>query len=139
MKITAIRIGFFLLFSIIVANTSIGQNLLIGHWTAYCALETTDKNVIQFCEICPIQMSEEDTKIRFKEFNLIFEDELLSVIINDIKNKTSYTFNDDTDILSFAHDSKEYSFNVLVIMASPLPKLLLKEEDGTILFLEQAE
>jgi hypothetical protein len=107
---------------------------LSGDWTAQCIPEKIKKDQVEVCKICPIQSTEEDAVQVFKvEIN--FGKESISFNYPTGKRTVAIRYNEKNEHLTFKMDGIAYDFSVMYI--DELSKIILKNQNGTLIYLER--
>ena len=130
----------FLIFFFFLIIENFGQNNIIGNWTGYCVIESTDTASIAFCDFCPIDLSEDKTRITFNKFDIVFDDKIVNFITDNDTTKTNYHFNENIETIEFKLNEKDYTFKILTVMgATSGKKLIMKDSDDMLILLEKKE
>ncbi len=135
-KLTILLAGL-LLTILLLPQYSIGQENLNGKWHAYCVVEKTDRATLSFSGLCQIDISEDATELHFPVFEMLFDDESISIIQDDAIMKTNYKFDNEHNTLMFTLQEKEYSLKILSVMGKPHKSIILRDGDTIIILEEQ--
>ena len=125
-----------LLLTLLTSQKSIGQINLTGKWTASCIIEKMNRQTITYCELCPVVLSEDKSTVKFEQFQMVFNKETLTLIINGVSTKVDCKFNEDFDSISFGFKKLSFTFKLLSA-GKKSDMYILKNEDGTMLLLEK--
>ena len=139
MKKNVLKISCILLLTLLMPPKSIGQNIINGNWTVYCIMEQTDKVTITFCDFCPMNMSEDKTKISIEKFDMIFNQSTLDIIIEGVSTNTPYIYDNDTKTIEFTFKEKKHKFKLLMVMGNSIETIVLRDNDGSLILLEKKE
>ena len=128
---------FLLICLVITAHKLTAQTIsakLAGDWTAQCIPEKIKENQIEICKICPATPAEDGTSQVFNvEIN--FGEESISFSYPTEKRTVAIQYNEKSEHLTFSIDGIAYDFSVLYI--DVLSKILLKNQNGTLIYLER--
>jgi hypothetical protein len=122
---------------VILSQTLAAQTIsakLSGDWTAQCITEKVKKDRVEVCKICPIQSTDEEIVQVFKvEIN--FGEESISFNYPTGKRTVAIRYDEKSDHLTFKMDGVAYDFSVMSI--DQLNKIILKNQNGTLIYLER--
>lgn len=131
-KITFLLAGLFLAI-LLLPKHSLAHDLPKGEWRAYCVVKQIDRTLITFSNLCQIVLSEDHTTLSFSAFDILVDDESISIIHDDAIKKTVYKFDNELRKLIFTLDDEEHTLKVLSIMDKYPQNILLKDDDSFIL------
>jgi hypothetical protein len=129
--------GIFLIIILFSTQKIIGQVDLSGHWLANCIIEKSDKASIAFCDFCPYSVTENNTSINFKVFEMDFEEDYFNLIIDSVLTKVDYKIEEDIETIEFVFKEKTYRFKILIVFKSSYSNYILKDSDGMLILLEK--
>lgn len=105
---------------------------IYGDWKATCVLEKIDTNTVDVCPICPYEPEDSKT-LRTITFN--FGNEELVLITPTSSTTVPIQYNEKLEHLVFIYNGSSYDFSVLYV--DVLSKIILKSQNGNILYLER--
>lgn len=119
------------------AQNVTSQNAFLGTWRVYCVTETTTSNSLVYCDLCPYSMNEDKTIVSFEDFEMVFEEDFLDLIIDESPLRVDYKYDNDSERLYFTFKENKFKFKILHIMDGKTSRLIFRDDTGMLLLLEK--
>jgi hypothetical protein len=138
MRKIVIALAGMILITLLLTQEVICQSYLYGEWTAYCVIENRGKRSVDFCSICPVEISEDGRYLSVKTFEIIVDDTFIDLIIDSLSQKVQYQYNNDKKELEFTYQEEKQKFKILQVKGME-QTILMRDSKGMLLFLEKKE
>jgi hypothetical protein len=111
-----------------------GKQNLSGKWEVSCPMEYENQATIRFCELCQFKIDPKDnSNATVSDLDLIFEQDSIVLIKENVSQKVPYTMNKDTHAFSFILNKKEFRFRVFYGDS----RVILEDDEGAVLELKR--
>ena len=131
-----IRVCFILLliFTSFSMKAQVVPSSFSGDWEAICVEEKIDTNEVSVCGICPYIVNDSNSRI-ISSVTLNFENNNLTITSPEGSTSVPISYNEKLEHLMFTIKGVTYDFSILYV--DVLSKILLKSQNGNIIYLER--
>jgi len=106
----------------------------VGKWTAKCIVEKIDQSSFSFDSFC--QYSKLDgSSMKISDRELTLTNQELTYSTEAGNSTVSYSFDEEINVLKFKYNDREFVYSVLII--NDTENIILKETEGTLIYLEK--
>lgn len=113
------------------------ENYLEGKWKAECEVELLTLASWKICPICPAIVTEDQTGVDYKDIDMTFGKDSLTLNQNGKIRTVAYIKEKDNYKFSFAIDDKQYKFRL--ILTNDKKKRILEDADGLLIILTKED